>query len=157
MKIGTTKKRDAIFDVADYFIWFGQKHGDPVTHLKLQKLCYYAEAYHWAIFNKALTGEKFEAWTHGPVSRNLWEKFKGNKWEPILQKCSKPNLPKETCKYLKEISEVFFGYNAFQLEKMAHSDSPWKVARKGLSIEERCDKIISVKDMKSYYKQYVKT
>lgn len=150
----TTKP--SIYDVADFFIWFGQKHGAPVTHLKLQKLSYYAEAYYWAVYGKSLTGEKFEAWTHGPVSRRLWNMYKDNKWEVIVEECKKPELAKEACNHLKEIANVFFGYNAFELEKMTHSDMPWIKARKGLSMEQRCENIISTIDMKNYYKQYVK-
>jgi uncharacterized phage-associated protein len=151
------KTKCPINDVADYFIWFSQKHGDPITHLKLQKLCYYAEAYYWAIYNKPLTGEPFQAWTHGPVSRQLWEKYKGIRWEPITEKCKKPDLDKGICSYLQEIANVFSGYSAFQHEKMTHSDMPWKKARKGCSIEERCERVISTEDMKNYYKQYVTT
>jgi uncharacterized phage-associated protein len=142
--------------VANFFIWFGQKHGDPVSHLKLQKLCYYAEAYYWAIYNRPLTGEPFEAWTHGPVSRRLWNSYKDRGWEPICEPTDKPDLPQEITKYLDEIAEVFFGYNAFQLERITHHDEPWKKARGGLPIEAKCENPISPASMREYYKRYVK-
>ena len=156
MKTQKTNKKPTILDVANYFIWFGQKHGDPITHLKLQKLCYYAEAYYWAIYNKPLTNTPFQAWTHGPVSRILWDEHKGKSWEPITKECKKPRLSKEVEEYLEEIADVFCRFTAFELEKMTHHDLPWKSARGCLSLEARCENIISTEHMRTYYKKYVK-
>ena len=57
-----------------------------MTHLKLQKLVYYAEAYHLAYFEKSIIDDHFEAWLHGPVSRKLWDHIKGvaNVYDSIM-------------------------------------------------------------------------
>ena len=41
--------------------------GDDITHLKLQKLLYYAQAWHLAHTNAPLFNKEIKAWTHGPV------------------------------------------------------------------------------------------
>ena len=47
------------------------KHFGPMSHLKLQKILFYCQAYHLAYFDKALFNEDFEAWVHGPVCRDV--------------------------------------------------------------------------------------
>jgi uncharacterized phage-associated protein len=46
--------------------WFLCK--ESMTHKKLQKLCYYAQAWNLALHNSELFEDRFEAWVHGPVS-----------------------------------------------------------------------------------------
>ena len=43
-----------VFDVADYFLNRADKEedGDIITNLKLQKLVYYAQGFHLAMFGK---------------------------------------------------------------------------------------------------------
>ena len=47
------------------------KHYGPMSHLKLQKLLYYCDAYSLAYFDNPLIEDDFEAWVHGPVCRRL--------------------------------------------------------------------------------------
>ena len=39
----------SIGDIADHFIAYVNEAGELLTHLKLQKLAYYAEAWHWGL------------------------------------------------------------------------------------------------------------
>ena len=68
----------SIYDVAD---WFLSK--SIMTHKKLQKLCYYAQAWSLALNDYKLVNTDFQAWIHGPVSYPLYEKFKKFGYEPI--------------------------------------------------------------------------
>ena len=63
--------RYSVFDIAN---WFLSK--EPMTQKKLQKLCYYAQAWCYALNNYRLMDTVFEAWIHGPVSPPLYDKFK---------------------------------------------------------------------------------
>ena len=56
-----------IFDIAN---WFLSKEG--MTHKKLQKLCYYAQAWYLALYKNKLIDGYFEAWVHGPVNSSLY-------------------------------------------------------------------------------------
>lgn len=150
------KTKISILDIAQFFINFGCESGDCVTHLKLQKLCYLAEAYYLALYNTPLTGESFEAWAHGPVSKLIWNKYKQYRWLNITEKNDILNLPKDIICFLKEIANVFFGYGAYQLENIVHADPSWKKARGNLAPESNCNNIISSKDMKNYYVKFLK-
>ena len=48
----------------------------PMTHKKLQKLCYYAKAWYLALYDHNLIEESFEAWVHGAVQPTLYQAYK---------------------------------------------------------------------------------
>ncbi|KJW07325.1 Panacea domain-containing protein [Orientia tsutsugamushi] len=55
------------FDVASYFlVLVDRAAGDVITQLKLQKLVYFAQGAHLALFDKPLFKEDIEAWENGP-------------------------------------------------------------------------------------------
>ena len=63
-------------DVAKYFLSLSDdSSGDYISNLKLQKLLYYAQGFHLAIFNKPLFNEPIEAWAHGPVVGSSYRKY----------------------------------------------------------------------------------
>ncbi|MGN0639342.1 MAG: Panacea domain-containing protein [Oscillospiraceae bacterium] len=76
--VHTISMHYAITDVAN---WFLSK--ESMTHKKLQKLCYYAQAWGLALFNLRITDSRFEAWVHGPVSPGLFQLYKEFYWHPI--------------------------------------------------------------------------
>jgi uncharacterized phage-associated protein len=46
-------------DVARYFLAKSEPEaGDTISNLKLQKLCYYAQGFHLAVFGEALFGDR---------------------------------------------------------------------------------------------------
>lgn len=47
-----------------------------VTHMKLQKLVFFAHAWHLAIAGKPLITEKVQAWKYGPVIPDLYRELK---------------------------------------------------------------------------------
>ena len=62
-----------VFDVAKYIL---EKLGTLST-MKLQKLCYYCQAWSLVWDDTPLFDEKFEAWANGPVCPQLFQKHKG--------------------------------------------------------------------------------
>lgn len=60
------------------------KHLGAVDHLKLQKLCFYSYGAALAAGVDSHLGEvTFEPWKHGPVCREVWDRFKVYKAEII--------------------------------------------------------------------------
>lgn len=146
-------------DLAKYIV---AKVG-PLNHLKLQKLVYYAEAYHLAYFGESIIDDDFEAWLHGPVSRKLWDCLKpfANLYDNVPLKTDK----REVVKHFREkitddqrelIGDVLKEYGketAYGLECMTHSEPPWREARKGYAPDDKCEEKIDKKLMQTYYKQ----
>ena len=138
------------FDVADFFIQKANKTGSFISNLKLQKLVYYAQAWHLGIHGTPLFDEDFEAWIHGPVIPSLYQEYKIFRWEPIKKEVTTVP-PKEFIEFLEEVSEEYFSCDAYELEQMTHAEDPWLIARKGIAADIPSNKIIEKEWMKEYY------
>ncbi|EFA69826.1 hypothetical protein CEP10_09870 [Cylindrospermopsis raciborskii S07] len=142
------------FDVARYFIHLANETGSYISNLKLQKLVYYAQAWHLALYDTALFEEEFEAWVHGPVIPVLYQQYKGFGWRPIQQEVEEPNLPENIRSFLDEVVEVYFQCDAYELERMTHQETPWieSRARGSLPMDAPCNEIITKESIREYYK-----
>lgn len=115
-------------DVAKYFLALTDEDaGDLISNLKLQKLVYYAQGFHLAIFNAPLFAEPIEAWTHGPVVPELYHEYKHHGSGPIP---SPDNMDfsiysKDTRELLNEVYSVFGQFSAWKLRSMTHQEPPW--------------------------------
>jgi uncharacterized phage-associated protein len=139
--------------VANYFLDFCRRHGDVITNLKLQKLVYYAQAWHLALKGKPLFPEHIEAWVHGPVVPPLYGNFKRFGWTAITLEPTCPAFTNGTAKHLEEVFSVYGHYSAWDLERMTHQETPWQNARKGLAPDAEGHNIISHDDMRDFYRE----
>jgi len=139
-----------IEELADILLSF-----ESITHKKLQKLCYYVQVWHLAIYNKPLVNEKFEAWVHGPVSRSLYHKYKNYGWQKIPSKDLDKPYEDNQIDFINYIYEMYGDFSGDQLEHMTHEEDPWLIARDGLAEMEKADNIIDEKIMKEYYKNAI--
>ena len=120
-------------DVADYFIRRSDlEAGDVLTHLKLQKLLYYAQGWHLALYGVPLFEASLEAWEHGPVCPEVWKRFKEKSWNPILpsetSEYPDSEINQETMDFLSEVWDVYGQFSAKRLEEMTHEEQPWRDA-----------------------------
>lgn len=139
----------SIYDVAKYFL-----SKEKMTNKKLQKITYYAESWHLALFNQKLFDDtEFEAWVHGPVSPELYHEYKDNGWTPINEVDS-PNVEfdPETLELLDSVWHTYGDQDGNSLEALTHSEAPWKKARIGLSPNVGTKRKIELMDMHEYYK-----
>ncbi|CEO36540.1 putative zinc finger/helix-turn-helix protein [[Clostridium] sordellii] len=139
----------SIFDLANTFLAF-----DIMTHKKLQKLCYYAYSWYLVKYKTPLINNKFEAWRHGPVCDDLYQRYKDYGNRPI---CSSNDIPinvkknKEVLDFINKIYEIYGKYDADKLEKLTHSEDPWKLTRIGLSDNASCRRVITDQSIINYY------
>ncbi|EDX86743.1 hypothetical protein S7335_4449 [Synechococcus sp. PCC 7335] len=138
------------FDIADYFIWLANETGSFISNLKLQKLVYYAQAWHIALYDDPLFAEDFQAWVHGPVIPSLYQKYKTFGWQPILEDAD-PKLPEDVFQFLDEVAEEYFACDAYELEQMTHAEAPWDWARGDLPSDASSNEVIKKEWMKEYY------
>jgi len=139
----------SVYDVAAYIL---EKCG-TMTHLKLQKLVYYAQAWSLVWDERPLFPDEIEAWANGPVVPRLYERLR-KRFDVDLRAlgCGNP-------KKLNAIAEAtvdgvikFYGGRTSQyLSDLTHMEDPWKIARKGLAIGERGNRVISKASMAEYY------
>lgn len=150
--------------VADFFISLSNITGNLISNLKLQKLVYYSDAWHLANHGEPLIQEDFQAWVHGPVIPALYGEYKHFSWQPI----DRPDLNEQAYASIREkfdpktlllmdaVTDSYFGLSAFELEKMTHSELPWRAARSGLADDEPSYNIISKESMREYYSSFIK-
>ena len=149
---GGCMAKSTVNKIADYLLWFACSHGDPLTNLKLQKLIYYAQAWHLALKDSPLFEDRFEAWVHGPVVPSLYRRFKENGWSPIIVNNEPEGLSTEIITHLQDVLKVYLGFSAYDLERLSHSELPWKSARGDLPPDEASNAKISSDEMKAYYR-----
>lgn len=138
---------ESIYDVAKYFL-----SKEPMSHKKLQKLCYYAQAWYLANFQTCLVQNRFEAWVHGPVCPDLYNKYRDWGWENIpLYRNEVDFEDKKTASFLDEVYKVYGDYTADELEKITHREKPWQNARKGIPAGVYSRNPILLNDMRDYY------
>ncbi|WNY26671.1 Panacea domain-containing protein [Methanolapillus ohkumae] len=123
-----------------------------MTHKKLQKLCYYAVAWFYALTDEFLCSNyEFQAWVHGPVNLSLYDIYRDYEWREIDMCPQKPDFGK-TDEFLEMIWDTYGYFSGTQLEILTHKENPWKNARGSLKTFEPSEEIISPSDMKNYYK-----
>lgn len=139
-------------DIAKWFLCaVDRESGDSITHLKLQKLLYYAQAWSLVLLDKRMFKEEIQAWMHGPVVPEVYEEYSKYGYQEIPKPNECPIIAKEYEEVLEEVMKTYGIYQAKYLEMLTHSEQPWIEARENLPLEARCDKPISIKTMKSYY------
>ena len=139
-------------DVAEYFLSLQDEDaGDLISNLKLQKLVYYAQGCHLALYDEPLFEDRIEAWVHGPVVPSLYREYKTYGAAPI------PNpgdtdfskFDDEEREFLDEVYHVYGQFSAWKLKNMTHEDGPWRVASEN-------QEAISNRSMKAYFKAQMK-
>ncbi len=134
----------------------------PMSHLKLQKLIYYAHAWHLVFTGEPLIDDQFEAWVHGPVSKTLWNKLKKlsilnneialdkQHHAEVIQR-TENLLNQEQLDIIKDVLDEYGKRSAYHLECLTHSEDPWIRARRGLKEGEAGNSIISNRAIKRFY------
>lgn len=124
------------FDVANYFIRLADDDsGELLSNMKLQKLLYYAQGFHIALYDKPLFKEKIFAWIHGPVVGEVYYKYQkfGNAGIPA-DDADTFDFSSEDKELLDEIFTVYGQFSAWKLRELTHEEPPWKDTPNGMEI-----------------------
>lgn len=135
-------------DVADYIL---EKHG-AMSAMKLQKLVYYAQAWHLVWEDKELFSEEIQAWVNGPVIPQLYEIHHGSfSLDRGFFKGDISHIPAKSRDVIDRVLKFYGDKDAQWLSDLTHLETPWKQARRGLSPDERGSREISLSEMQEYY------
>jgi len=138
-------------DIAKYMIASFQKRNNEISNLKLQKLLYYAQAWHLALYDAPLFNDKIEAWVHGPVVRGVFREYKEFGWHPLSVQSANRIFSDEVNCHLKEVIRAYGKFDAVVLERMTHREAPWRDARGNLAPDEPSNRAITPEAMKKFY------
>lgn len=148
--------------LADFIL---QDYGS-MSHLKVQKLLYYCDAYHLAYTDVPLVRQDFEAWVHGPVCRDVYNNLKDasllySDIAIVLEDSYNPQveiervLTSDQLNIIKDVLDELSTWTGLELENATHNELPWIEARAGFSPGERCNKVISKETMRRFYKEEI--
>lgn len=133
---------------ANEFLRLGwQEPGVPeITPMKLQKLLFYANAWHLAIKGTPLFEEDFEAWEWGPVQRDIYFSTRDHGRLPIVKPVQRLTLhgsnpldarfetpsvtDPETRAFIKQVWDSHKDLTAVQLSNSTHAaGEPWTIIK----------------------------
>ncbi|CAD5935341.1 Phage-associated protein (Modular protein) [Planktothrix tepida] len=137
-------------DIAKYLITLASpEEEDLMTNLRLQKLLYYAQGFHLALFGKRLFSEKIEAWQYGPVVPDVYRIYKQYGSNPLPQPddFNIDQYSQETQELLDEVYEVYGQYTAPILKRFTDQEPPYK--------ETDVNEEIALDLMKAYFETQV--
>lgn len=137
-----------VFDTAKYIL---EKSGSMST-MKLQKLCYYSQA--WALVwdDSPLFDEDFQAWANGPVCPELFHKTKGKYSVSAADETGGDNdLTEDQKDTIQQVLSYYGPHDAQWLSRLTHLEDPWIQAREGVPLGAGCNNIITKESMAMYY------
>ncbi|PEC50291.1 type II toxin-antitoxin system antitoxin SocA domain-containing protein [Bacillus sp. AFS096315] len=136
--------------VALYFLYrsmIGRNY--EITHLKLQKLVYYAQAWSMAINGRPIFQSDLEAWLHGPVSRELYMEYRHFGFQ-VIPPVNHINFQIDpvNLEVLDGVWDLYGEYDGKYLETLTHQEDPWRNAwNLGMN------NVINLQEMQEYYGQ----
>lgn len=139
----------SVFDVAKYILG---KRGRMSTW-KLQKLCYYCQAWHYTWTERQLFAEEIQAWRNGPVCPALFYEHQG-RFMISAEDLKVGNSSKINADESESIDTVLDEYGKLEpyyLSELTHQELPWKNARDDLPEDAISDKAITLESMGAYY------
>lgn len=145
--------------IADYIILrLNSDETVNLINLKLQKLLYYLQAWSLGINKERFLNCNFEAWVHGPVSRELYNRFKETRslysfiiTSDVLNDDPSSAIDSSDIEFINFILDNYAGFSGAELESMTHKEIPWIEARQGFSPMQSCSRVISEETMMKYY------
>jgi uncharacterized phage-associated protein len=139
--------------VADWIVRFRLDAGAPVDPMSLQKLLYYAQAFHLARQGEPLFTNGFEAWRDGPVLPRVWRHYKENAAPFILPRKGdlKTQIEPELEGELRDTVGFFSRMTPFWLSDATHNEVPWIEARSGFDAHEPSAVPIPDDKIRAYY------
>lgn len=135
-----------IFDVAEYIL---KVIGGRISTMKLQKLCYYCQAWNMVWENKPLFEEDFYKWDNGPVCKELFKAHAGefaisDGFFSSKKLTSNHTFTNTEIEHIEQIIDDYGSYSGGQLSELTHKEDPWAKTPK--------NNIISKEKIKNYYR-----
>lgn len=147
-----------IFDVSDAIL---RHFPYGISTRKLQKLAYYTQGWTLGLRGTPLFGEDFEAWTHGPVCRELYNQHRGMySIQRGILKGSASNLTDIGLQLVDTIVSIYGRLSGDELSELTHKPgSPWADTRKAENTNDgqASTTVISKDSMRRYFRHLYDT
>jgi uncharacterized phage-associated protein len=138
-------------DVAEYIL----SQRGAMDAMKLEKLCYYGQAWSLAWRRGRMFRQSIEAWEKGPMIRDLFRRHKGQYWvstvngDPTI--IAHDDVRRAT---MDRVLDIYGAMSGEELSDLTHSEDPWILtrARANAAPGDPCDEVIEERLMAEYYR-----
>ena len=126
---------------------------EDITPLALQKALYYIQGFHFAFYRTFLFPEDCQAWTHGPVYRDIYFRYRDYRFDPIEKTTTFDASvfsasEKAIC---DSVINNLCCYSGKILERFTHNETPWLTTRGDLPDSAPSDRIIEKSVIGAYF------
>jgi uncharacterized phage-associated protein len=145
----------SIETVADHIL---KNVGHPVAAMKIQKLCFYTQAWFLASHGEPFFHHDFEAWRSGPVSPSLYKYHCGCIDFPdgvLIESGKVQELTEDDAQFIQKTLDVYGRYTGLQLSNMCRSQPPWMETRVAYKNCRQPNKLIPVEAIIRYYGSFM--
>lgn len=126
---------------------------EDITPLALQKALYYIQGLYYAFMGTFLFEEDCEAWVHGPVYRDIYNRYSSYRFDPIEENRNfdVSVLTEAEKAVIDSVVQNFCCYSGKILECFTHSEMPWLKTRGNLPADAHSNRIISKELIGEYF------
>lgn len=138
-------------DIANHLLFLSDYEiGELISNLKLQKLLYYVQGFHLALYDKPIFKESIIKWQYGPVVIEVYQEFRDYGPGAIKKPKKEELVPlsKSERELINEVYKIYGQFSATKLMEMTHREKPWQ------EVGMNC--VIKKDTMKSFFKTYLK-
>ena len=126
---------------------------EDITPLALQKALYYIQGFHFAFYRTFLFPEDCQAWTHGPVYRDIYFRYRDYRFDPIEKSTTFDTSvfsasEKAIC---DSVINNICCYSGRILERFTHNEAPLLTTRGDLPDSTPSDRIIEKSVIGAYF------
>ncbi len=141
--------REKINEVIAYLL----NQCEDITPLALQKSLYYIQGFYYAFYGKFIFVEDCEAWSHGPVYRDIYSKYANYHFDPIfkIESFDSSIFTTQEKAILDSVIRNICCYSGKVLETFTHNESPWINTRGELLDGAISNKIIDKQIIGDYF------
>lgn len=145
-----------IDQIANYII----THIGEVIPLALEKLLFFSNGVNYALNGEQLIFEESQAWAHGPVYPQMYNKYKRFGYRPIddgiysTHGCMLSKLTTDEINAIDLVINTFGLYSPKTLEKISHSQKPWQEKRIGYKEDEAGREVIDEESIRIFYTEH---
>ena len=116
--------------IAKWFVDWANAEDADLSNLKLQKLLYYAQGHHLAVYGRPLFHDDIQAWSHGPVVPDVYHTYKTFGSDSICLADDDPfewdDVDPPTSQFLAKVWNTYGSIAAWKLRNMTHAEQPWQ-------------------------------
>ncbi|WP_309112478.1 type II toxin-antitoxin system antitoxin SocA domain-containing protein [Saccharothrix sp.] len=125
----------------------------PESPMKLQKLLYYAQAWHLAKYDEPMFTARIEAWRRGPVVPEVYYRHRFQTEVGEWDEGDPRGLSERERAVVEDVVDRYGKFSRHELSDMAHAEGPWREARGDLPESEPSSAPLSNEAMARYFRR----